>query len=143
MLIKSPIHVVPPLCLVGLLFLSAFAAAPAEAQEIHAGGYPQQTGEALFKGLCQGCHMPNAQGAAGAGAYPALANNVRLVAAIYPITVVLNGQRAMPDFGDDLTDAQIANVLNYVRTHFGNHFKDIITPANIAAARRPKAPPTP
>jgi mono/diheme cytochrome c family protein len=45
----------------------------------------------------------------------------------------------MPDFGDDLSDAQIANVLNYVRTHFGNHFKDTITPANIAAARRPKA----
>jgi mono/diheme cytochrome c family protein len=83
--------------------------------------------------------MPNAQGAVGAGAYPALANNSRLVAAIYPITVVLNGQRAMPDFGDDLSDAQIANVLNYVRTHFGNHFKDTITPANIAAARRPKA----
>lgn len=140
MLIKSQAHVLPALCLVGSLLMSAVAAAPAEAQEIHAGAYPQQTGEALFKGLCQGCHMPNAQGAVGAGAYPALANNVRLVAAIYPITVVLNGQRAMPDFGGDLTDAQIANVLNYVRTHFGNHFKDTITSANIAAARRPKAP---
>jgi mono/diheme cytochrome c family protein len=137
---KLRIRVVPSVCLVGLLLLPGFATAPVEAQEIFAGGYPQQTGEALFKGLCQGCHMPNAQGAVGAGAYPALANNVRLVAAIYPITVVLNGQRAMPDFGDDLTDAQIANVLNYVRTHFGNHFKDTITPANIAAARRPKAP---
>lgn len=138
--LKFQIHVLPSACLIGLLLLPGFAAPPAQAQEIFAGGYPQQTGEALFKGLCQGCHMPNAQGAVGAGAYPALANNVRLVAAIYPITVVLNGQRAMPDFGDDLTDAQIANVLNYVRTHFGNHFKDSITPASIAAARRPKAP---
>jgi mono/diheme cytochrome c family protein len=138
--LKLRIHVLPSVCLIGLLLLPGFATAPVEAQEIFAGGYPQQTGEALFKGLCQGCHMPNAQGAVGAGAYPALANNVRLVAAIYPITVVLNGQRAMPDFGDDLTDTQIANVLNYVRTHFGNHFKDTITPANIAAARRPKAP---
>lgn len=138
--LKFRMHVLPFACLIGLSLLPGFAAPPAEAQEIFAGGYPQQTGEALFKGLCQGCHMPNAQGAVGAGAYPALANNVRLVAAIYPITVVLNGQRAMPDFGDDLTDAQIANVLNYVRTHFGNHFKDTITPATIAAARRPKAP---
>jgi mono/diheme cytochrome c family protein len=131
--------VFPSAGLLGLLLAPGFAAPPVAAQEIFAGGYPQQTGEALYTGLCQGCHMPNAQGAVGAGAYPALANNSRLVAAIYPITVVLNGQRAMPDFGDDLSDAQIANVLNYVRTHFGNHFKDTITPANIAAARRPKA----
>jgi mono/diheme cytochrome c family protein len=123
---------------VGSVVLSGLVAAPVEAQDIYAGGYPQQTGEALFKGLCQGCHMPNAQGAVGAGAYPALANNARLVASIYPITVVLNGQRAMPDFGDALTDVQIANVLNYVRTHFGNHFKDTVTPQSIAAARRPK-----
>jgi mono/diheme cytochrome c family protein len=137
---KTRMLFLPVLSWIGSLVLSGFVAAPVVAQDIYAGGYPQQTGEALFKGLCQGCHMPNAQGAVGAGAYPALANNARLVAAIYPITVVLNGQRAMPDFGDGLTDVQIANVLNYVRTHFGNHFKDTITPQTIAAARRPKAP---
>ncbi len=135
---KTRARVLP--ALLGSLLLSVLATAPAEAQKFYMGTYAQQTGEALFKGICQGCHMPNAQGAVGAGAYPALANNARLVAAIYPITVVLNGQRAMPDFGDDLTDVQIANVLNYVRTHFGNHFKDTITPQNVAAARRPKTP---
>ena len=61
---------------------------------------------------------------------------MRLAAAIYPITVVVNGQRAMPNFGEDLSDAQIANVINYVRTHFGNHYKDVVSPAAVKAARR-------
>src|ERR1700685_2676060 len=85
---------------VTLLASVVFARPAAEAQEVYAGKYPQQTGEDLFKNICQGCHMPDAKGAIGAGAYPALAGNARLVAAIYPITVVLNGQRAMPDFGE-------------------------------------------
>ena len=108
------------------LVLVVFAAAAGVAQEIYAGGYHQQTGEALYRGLCQGCHMSDAKGATGAGTYPALANNARLVAEIYPITVVVHGQRAMPSFGADLSDEQIANVLNYVRTHFGNRYKDVI-----------------
>jgi mono/diheme cytochrome c family protein len=106
-----------------------------EAQEIHAGSYPQQSGEDLYKGICQGCHMPDAKGAVGAGAYPALADDRRLAASIYPITVVVHGQRAMPSFGPELTDAQIANVVNYVRTHFGNRYKDSVSPADVQAAR--------
>ena len=112
------------------------------AQEIFAGKFGQQSGEAIFQGICQSCHMADAKGAVGAGTYPALANNPRLAAAIYPITVVVNGQRAMPPFGKAnppfegyLTDVQIANVLNYVRTHFGNRYKDVITPATVKAAR--------
>jgi mono/diheme cytochrome c family protein len=131
---KSPIDGV--IALVALTGLLAALAGAAYAQEIYAGAYPQQTGEDLYKGLCQGCHMPDAKGASGAGAYPALANNARLVAGIYPITVVVNGQRAMPSFGAELSDEQIANVINYVRTHFGNRYKDVISPAAVKAARR-------
>jgi len=119
------------LSLAALLVLTATASA----QEITAGAFPQQTGEAIFKGICQGCHMPDAKGAIGAGAYPALASNPRLAAAIYPVTVVLNGQRAMPTFGESLDDDQVAAVINYVRTHFGNHYKDAITPAMVKAQR--------
>jgi mono/diheme cytochrome c family protein len=121
-----------------------------EAQEIYAGKFAQQTGEALYQGICQGCHMPDAKGAIGAGAYPALANNPRLAVAIYPIVVVLNGQRAMPALGKGappfsvgLTDVQVANVLNYVRTHFGNHYQDVITPAAVGAARTQSQAPGP
>jgi mono/diheme cytochrome c family protein len=111
------------------------AAAGATAQEIYMGTFPQQSGEDLFKNICQGCHMPDAKGAIGAGAYPALADNPRLKAAIYPVVVVLHGQRAMPSFGDSLNDEQIANVINYVRTHFGNHYKDQVSPQAVKAQR--------
>jgi mono/diheme cytochrome c family protein len=124
--------------LFALILLAGLAAAlggAVYAQEIYAGRYKQQSGEEIYEGICQGCHMPDAKGAIGAGAYPALANNVRLVAAIYPITVVIHGQRAMPNFGPDLSDEQIANVVNYVRTHFGNHYKDVVSPAAVKAAR--------
>jgi mono/diheme cytochrome c family protein len=120
---------------VALLVVATLGSRMAVSQEIFAGKYPQQTGEDLFKNICQGCHMPDAKGAIGAGAYPALGSNPRLAAAIYPITVVLHGQRAMPPFGESLSDEQIAAVLNYVRTHFGNRYKDLITPAAISARR--------
>ena len=107
----------------------------AGAQEIPMGRFPQQSGEELFRNICQGCHMPDAKGATGAGNYPALASNPRLAAAVYPITVVLHGQRAMPAFGDGLDDAQIANVINYVRSHFGNRYKDQVTPEAVKAHR--------
>jgi mono/diheme cytochrome c family protein len=48
---------------------------------------------------------------------------------------VLHGQRAMPPFGESLSDEQIAAVLNYVRTHFGNRYRDAITPATVGARR--------
>ena len=80
--------------------------------------------------------MPDAKGAIGTGAYPALAANPHRLAAIYPITVVVNGQRAMPPFGESLSDEQVANVINYVRTHFGNHYKDQVTPAAVSAVPR-------
>jgi len=108
------------------------------AQEIPMGKFPQQSGEELFRNICQGCHMPDAKGATGAGTYPALAVNPRLAAAVYPITVVLHGQRAMPTFADSLDDAQIASVINYVRSHFGNRYKDRVSPEAVRKIRGPQ-----
>jgi mono/diheme cytochrome c family protein len=119
------------LSLAALLLLTATASA----QEITAGAFPQQTGDAIFKGICQGCHMPDAKGAVGAGKYPALAGDPNLAVAGYPVAVVLHGQKAMPWFGNYFTDVQVANVVNYVRTHFGNHYTDKVTPADVKAQR--------
>jgi mono/diheme cytochrome c family protein len=124
------------LALIVLVGLSAAGSRAVHAQKIFAGGYTQQSGEDLYKAICQGCHMPDAKGAIGAGAYPALANNARLMSALYPIAVVLNGQRAMPPFGADLSDTQIANVINYIRAHFGNRYKDPVSAAAVNTARR-------
>jgi mono/diheme cytochrome c family protein len=99
-------------------------------------GYPQQTGEGIYKAICQGCHMPDAKGAVGAGSYPALAGNERLQAVAYPLSVVANGQRAMPSFGESLTDSQIVAVVNYVRSHFGNRYADAASVAAMKAIRR-------
>jgi mono/diheme cytochrome c family protein len=120
---------------VAVCALTMLAGRLAVAQEIYAGKFPQQSGEDLFRNICQGCHMPDAKGATGAGSYPALASNPRLAAAIYPITVVLHGQRAMPPFGESLDDQQVANVINYVRSHFGNHYKDQVTAEAVKARR--------
>ncbi len=42
----------------------------------------------------------------------------------------------MPSFGKMLDDAQIAAVVGYVRTHFGNQYNDAITAENVAKLRR-------
>ena len=86
--------------------------------------FPFQGGEAIYQGVCQGCHMPDAKGAVGAGAYPALAKNENLETAAYPVSIVLKGQKAMPFFAMQLDDQQIADVVNYVRSHFGNKYRD-------------------
>ena len=122
--------------------MAAMAAARADtAQDMGAGAmnrnapYTFQGGEAVFKNVCQGCHMANAQGAVGAGMYPALAKNAKLEVAGYPMAVIVHGQKAMPPFGGLLSDQQIADVVNYVRSHFGNSYKDKVTPEDVKAQR--------
>ena len=97
--------------------------------------FRQQDGAALYRGICQGCHMPSGEGAVGAGSYPALACNAHLANAGYPVLVVLNGKNSMPGFAHMLSDAQVAAVVNYIRTHFGNAYAEAVSEADIAAAR--------
>jgi mono/diheme cytochrome c family protein len=78
--------------------------------------------------------MPDARGATGAGAYPALASNPRLQAPVYPIAIMLRGQKAMPSFAD-LSDAQIAELTNYIRTHFGNQYTGTTTADQVTKLR--------
>jgi mono/diheme cytochrome c family protein len=99
------------------------------------GGFTEQGGEAIYKNVCQGCHMPDAKGAVGAGMYPALAKNPKLEVSGYPVSVIVNGQKAMPALGGMFSDQQVADVTNYIRTHFGNSYKDKVTPADVKAAR--------
>ena len=123
----------PPL--IAGLFFSSHAFAQAAGGGFGRGGFTEQGGEAIFKNVCQGCHMPDAQGAVGAGMYPALAKNSKLEVAGYPVSVVVNGQKAMPALGGMFSDQQVADVVNYVRTHFGNNYKDKVTPADVKAVR--------
>ncbi len=98
--------------------------------------FVEMTGEELFGNVCQGCHMPDATGASGAGSYPSLAGNKSLETGSYPIYLVVNGRRGMPAFGDMMTDGQVAAVVNYLRTHFGNSYQDAVTTKDVQDARR-------
>ncbi|WGS01147.1 cytochrome c [Bradyrhizobium sp. ISRA443] len=124
-----------------LMLLSATAAIgqdSATSPRTFSSGYRfvEMTGEELFANVCQGCHMPDATGAIGAGSYPSLAGNKNLEARSYPVFLVVNGRRGMPAFGDMMTDGQVAAVVNYLRTHFGNSFQDVVTAKDVQDARR-------
>jgi mono/diheme cytochrome c family protein len=101
-------------------------------------------GRQIYEHICRGCHMPDAGGAVGAGHYPALAKDPTLVSRKYMALTILMGRRNMPAFGARhaigfggpaavLSEAQIAAVINYVRSHFGNHYKDQITAEEVKA----------
>ena len=94
-------------------------------------------GQVIYTELCQGCHMANARGAVGAARIPALAGNAKLKNGGYPVYVVLNGYGAMPWLSSMLNDTQVASVVNYVRSHFGNDYTDAVKPQDVAAVRGP------
>ena len=96
---------------------------------------PRTDGAAIYAQTCQACHMSNGHGATGAGTIPSLAGNAKLAAAGYPLYVVTNGLGGMPALGADLDDDQIAAVVTFVRTHFGNRYGDPVGPADVKPVR--------
>jgi mono/diheme cytochrome c family protein len=52
------------------------------------------------------------------------------------LTVLLRGLKGMPPVGEMMSDAQVADVVNFVRTHFGNAYPGAVSAADVAAARR-------
>ena len=94
-------------------------------------GYPEadptrQAGAKLYVDNCMACHQSKGRGIPGV--FPPLAGNGVIVAPSPNdiIKVVLggiparNGYIAMPEFASRLTDQQIADIANYVRTSWGN-----------------------
>ncbi len=136
--------------------LAALLAAAGAAAGAHAddSGFASRAGTNaggadIYGHICQGCHMAQGQGAVGAGHYPKLAGNPALVSWQYVALTVLNGKNGMPAFGlpaDQfmfaavrLSDAQVADVVNYVRSHFGNKWKGSVTADQVAALPHPAA----
>jgi mono/diheme cytochrome c family protein len=99
------------------------------------GKFSEPTGEKIYQRVCAACHMPDAKGAQGAGFYPALAGNPKLIAGSYPVYVIVHGLNGMPPIGGMMTDQQVADVVNYVRTHFGNRYKDAVTATDVKSTR--------
>ena len=118
------------------LLLAAGTAQAGDAAFSQGWRFQQREGASLFAAICAGCHMPQGQGAQGAGAYPALAGNPRLASGAYVATMVLHGRRAMPAFAGQLDDAQVAAVVSYVRRELGRNNTDPLQPADVAALRK-------
>jgi mono/diheme cytochrome c family protein len=120
----------------GLLACGVFGASSlgtmASAQETLT--FPYKSGKEIYEHVCQACHMPDAKGAIGAGAYPALASNPKLEAGLYPVVVILQGLKSMPSF-PDLDDEQIVAVTNYIRTSYGNNFTEPVTLEQVKTLR--------
>jgi mono/diheme cytochrome c family protein len=93
-------------------------------------------GQTLYADNCAACHQASGKGVKGA--YPALAGTPLIQGDAKPLlSIVLNGKNEMPGFKDDMTDADLAGLLTYVRASWGNKGK-AITPAEVAIARRRK-----
>ena len=111
-------------------------ASPKSAAMSHGWEFAEQGGADLYSHVCAACHQADAKGAVGAGAYPPLADDKDLASAEFVLGVVLRGLNDMPPVGSMMSDAQVADVVNYVRTHFGNAYPDAVSAADVAAARR-------
>jgi len=121
-----------------LLLLSLPAYTQSTGEPVFSPGFRfiENSGEQLFANVCRGCHMSDGKGATGAGTYPSLAGDSNLLSSGYPVGIVVNGRRGMPAFGEVMSDDQVAAVVNYVRTHFGNGYQDAVTTEDVRAVRR-------
>jgi mono/diheme cytochrome c family protein len=111
-------------------------------------GIGNLNGQQIYEHICTGCHMGGGKGASGAGFYPKLSGDQKLVSWEYAALTVLNGRNGMPPFGlpadqaqqtraVQLSDAQVAEVVNYIRGHFDNKFKPTVTAKDVAALPHP------
>ena len=76
-------------------------------------------GKSLFAKNCAACHQASGKGIPGA--FPALAGNAFVQGAPGDVaSVLLKGRGGMPDFSGSLDDGEIAQVLTYVRSSWGN-----------------------
>ncbi len=85
-----------------------------------------ETGQSLYNDNCAACHQRTGLGIKGA--FPAMIGD-KLVTGPLPalVATVLNGRGGMPAFKSDLTDAQMAMVLGYIRASWGNKAAAVTT----------------
>lgn len=82
-------------------------------------GAAQAEGKAIFAKYCAACHQATGKGIPGA--FPALAGSAFVQGAPEQVAaVLLKGRGGMPDFSPTLSDADIAEVVSFVRGAWGN-----------------------
>lgn len=102
-----------------------------EAKPIAASDAAMVAGKGIYADRCSACHTPNGEGAANLFPKLAMAPLINSADPSSLIRVVLAGSRAgatdaaptapaMPSFGWNLSDENVADVLTYVRNTWGN-----------------------
>ena len=99
-------------------------------------------GESLFQAICAVCHQPDGRGLPGA--FPPLAGSpiVTDENADVMIRIILEGYDARPEyatmqpFADVLTDEEIAAIVNFERSHWGNDASPV-SPDDVKKLRIP------
>lgn len=110
-----------------------------------ASGYDASKGQQLFSANCSVCHQATGEGLPGA--FPPLRGDAVVTDAnsakhIHTVLFGLEGatvggvkyESAMPPFSTVLNDADIATIINYERSSWGNHGK-FVTAQDVAAER--------
>lgn len=123
---------------VGALFVSFFAPG------LHARQKAPQTGAQVYA-TCAACHQANGQGIPGG--FPPLAGSEWVTGkADVPIAIVLHGLQGpitvkgqpyngvMSPWGTTFSDQEIANVVTYIRSQWGNK-APAVTSADVARVR--------
>jgi len=129
----------------GLPAIAAGAAAAPAAQPPATPRLDAAKGKALFTANCAACHQANGEGLPGA--FPSLkadavVNDSDSTSHIHTILQGSQGAKVggvvysspMPPFSGTLSDADIANIVNYERGSWGNH-GTAVTVAQVAAER--------
>ncbi len=109
------------------------------AAAISSAAFAQTDGATLFAQNCSACHQARGQGVPGA--FPALAGDKFVVGDPKgPAYVVTHGRGGMPNFSEDLSDVEIAKILSFVRSSWGNSAPPLDA-ALVASVRGASAPP--
>jgi mono/diheme cytochrome c family protein len=105
----------------------------------------REAGKEIYVEFCMQCHLPNGKGTPST--IPPLAGSNWLVdkrtASIHAVKygqsgpIEVNGKKynnSMPPMG--LTDEEVADVMNYIMTSWGNKQKKPVTEAEVAAIKK-------
>ena len=117
----------------GLLGAQALQPAQPEVQLTGEAAKLKAEGEKLYGQGCISCHGGEAQGGVG----PALSKNERLKDTRYVVQSLIKGVGYMHAVGLNLTDRELAAVITFVRTSFGNTYE----PVSEEEVMKLKAPP--
>jgi cbb3-type cytochrome c oxidase subunit III len=106
-------------------------------QQVAAAGAAVSTavGQSIFSQRCSSCHGADGKGGGG-GVFPALAGNADVIAPDPGkiISTIENGRNIMPSWRGQLSAADIAAVVTYLRSAWGNNASPV-TEAQVSAVK--------